>query len=92
MLHNIEGKSNTYILMNKNCEPQVNFRTFLNKTCFPTYNPSDIKCVNFPHLTILKYQLGVLDLNLIVSITTQIQCRPLKLRARVYKTASQVTQ
>lgn len=49
MSYNIEGKLNTYILMNKDCEPQVNFRTFLNKNCFPTYNPSDIKCVNFPH-------------------------------------------
>lgn len=40
MLYHKEGKSNTYILMNKNCEPQVNFRTFLNKNYFLTYNPS----------------------------------------------------
>lgn len=55
MQYHLEGKSNTYILMNKNCELQVNFRTFLNKNCFSTHDSSDIKCVDFPHETILQF-------------------------------------
>ena len=98
MPHHLEDKSNTYIVINKNCVPQVNFRTLLNKNGFSSFLLTTLLTSNVwtfymkQFSNFLQTPTGYPEFNASLALSTQMQCKPLRIRVQSHKTDSHPTQ